>query len=42
MKRWIEYELLDWEYLKERYGMDENGVITVPTASSITVPAAVW
>lgn len=33
MNRWIEYELLEWEYLKERYGMDQNGVITVPTAS---------
>lgn len=33
MGRWIDYELLDWEYLKKRYGMDENGIITVPTAS---------
>lgn len=33
MDRWIDYKLLDWNYLKERYGMDENGVILVPTAS---------
>lgn len=33
MDRWIEYELLDWEYLKDRYGIDEKGIITVPTAS---------
>ena len=33
MERWIDYKVLDWEYLKETYGIDENGVITVPTAS---------
>lgn len=33
MERWIDYKLLDWEYLKKQYGEDENGVITVPTAS---------
>lgn len=33
MERWIEYKLLDWEYLKQEYGIDENGVISVPTAS---------
>lgn len=33
MERWIDYKLLDWQYLKERYGIDKNGIITVPTAS---------
>lgn len=33
MSQWIAHRLLDWEQLKNSYGMDENGVITVPTAS---------